>query len=160
MFLLQTTPERPVGLPRGGRCVLCHKIIGRLRRNSLPTDQRDPGEFPYRTNNSSFTFCHKKWPEVRIVTSGLPKNLARFFVRTCGCFACFCGSHDRFYMAKRQGYVASRSQAVFRAIFCHVIIRLYEDEKEQKICPPALDYHHHAAIGRVMWRNGNVMRRS
>jgi len=91
-------------------------IIGRLRRNSLPIDQRDPGELPYGTINSGFTFCPKKWPEVRIVTYGLPKSLARFFVRTWRHFACFSDPHGRFYMAKRQGYMASASQTAFRAI--------------------------------------------
>ena len=38
--------------------------------------------------------------------------------------------------------------------------RPHEDEKEQKICPPALDGYHHAVIGKVFWRNGKVMRRS
>jgi hypothetical protein len=69
---------------------------------------------------------------VRIVTNGLPKNLARFFVRKCVLFACFSGSHGRFYVAKRQGYVASAFQVPFRAMFYHFIARLYEDEKEQK----------------------------
>src|SRR2546425_6385344 len=63
-----------------------------------------------------FTFCPKKWPEVRIVTYGLPKSLARFFVRTWRHFACFSDPHGRFYMAKRQGYMASASQTAFRAI--------------------------------------------
>ena len=53
-------------------------IIGRLRHNSLPIDQRDPGEFPCGTKKLGFIFCHKIWPKVQIVTSGLPKNLARF----------------------------------------------------------------------------------
>ena len=44
--------------------------------------------------------------------------------------------------------------------FCHFVVRPYEDEKEQKICPPARDTPHHAAIGKVKWRNGKVMRRS
>src|SRR5215468_8860733 len=38
--------------------------------------------------------------------------------------------------------------------------RPYEDEKEQKICPPALDGYHHAAIGKVFWRDGKVIWRS
>src|SRR5262249_20382990 len=95
----------------------------------------------------------------QIVTYSLPKNLTRFFVRTCGRFACFSGSHGRFYMAKRQGYVASGSQGAFPAIL-PLHNRPYEDEKEQKICPPALDGYHHAAIGKVFWRDGKVIWRS
>src|SRR5262249_49164982 len=76
-----------------------------------------------------------------------------------GRFACFSGSHGRFYMAKRQGYVASGSQGAFPAIL-PLHNRPYEDEKEQKICPPALDGYHHAAIGKVFWRDGKVIWRS
>jgi len=107
-------PVRQTGVCRTPRDLCFVIIIGRLRRNSLPTDQRDPGEFPYGTNKLGLTFCHIKRPKVRIVTYDLPKNLARFFVRTCGRFACFFGSHGHFYMAKRQGYVASR---FFRRFF-------------------------------------------
>ena len=80
--------------------------VPRLRHNSLPIDQRDPGEFPCSTKKPGFTFCHKTPPKVRIVTYGLPKNLARFFVKKNALFACSSGSHGRFYVAKRQGYVA------------------------------------------------------
>jgi hypothetical protein len=36
---------------------------------------------------------------VQIATYGLPKNLARFFVRKSALFACFWRSHGRFYVA-------------------------------------------------------------
>src|SRR5215470_15666797 len=148
---------------RTGNCTprkVCFVVIlCRLRRNSLPPDPADPGELPYGTISLGLTFCHIKWPNVQIVTYSLPKNLTRFFVRTCGRFACFSGSHGRFYMAKRQGYVASGSQGAFPAIL-PLHNRPYEDEKEQKICPPALDGYHHAAIGKVFWRDGKVIWRS
>ncbi len=61
----------------------------------------------------------------------------------------------------RSGKVMWR--AAFRGHFPPLLplhSRPYEDEKEQKICPPALDGYHHATLGKVFWRNGKVMRRS
>jgi hypothetical protein len=66
--------------------------------------QRDPREFPYGTKRLGFTFCHDIWPKVPIATYGLPKNLARLFVKKSARFACFSRPHGRFYVAKWQGY--------------------------------------------------------
>jgi hypothetical protein len=59
-------------------CVCFVIIIGRLRHNPLPTDPRHSGEFPYRTKNLGFTFYHKIWPLMQIITEGLPKSRALF----------------------------------------------------------------------------------
>jgi hypothetical protein len=87
----------------------------------LPTGQRDPGEFPCSTKGSSFTFCHNIRPKVQIAAYGLPKNLARLFVKKSALFACFSRSHGRFYVAKWQGYVANGLHRCFFTIFCHFI---------------------------------------
>jgi hypothetical protein len=44
---------------------------------------------------------------VQIVTYGLPKNLTRVCDKNTAIFAGFHGPRGRFYLAKRQGYLAS-----------------------------------------------------
>jgi hypothetical protein len=44
--------------------------------------------------------------------------------------------------------------------FCHFTVGHMRTKRSKKICPPALDGYHHAALGKVFWRNGKVMRRS
>jgi hypothetical protein len=103
-----------------GQSVLCHNYRP-LRHNSLPTGQRDPSEFPYGTKKLGFTFCHNIRPKVQFATYGLPKNLARFFVKKSALFACFSCSHGRFYVAKWPGYVTNRFHRGFFAAFYYFI---------------------------------------
>jgi hypothetical protein len=84
---------------------------------------------------------------------GLPKNLARFFVRKRALFACSSRSHGRFYVAKWQGYVTSSFYRSFLALFCYFsgfIIIIYTviykpdsiELKGVKTSSPILDGHH------------------
>lgn len=110
-------------------------ILSQVRHNSLPTCPREPGEFPcrpQRPQQCGWTRCRKTLPKGQIATYGLPKISRTFFVCSRAVSPCFPRSHGRFYMAKRQGDVASSFQAVFRAIFCHVIVRPYETKRHTK----------------------------
>src|SRR5712691_6523633 len=60
--------------------------------------------------------CHIILPPVQIATYGLPKNLARVFDKNTVIFTGFHGPRGRFYLAKRQGYVASGFSRRFLAL--------------------------------------------
>src|SRR5262249_49114624 len=130
--------------------LLCFVVIlCWLRRNSLPPDPADPGEIPYGTNKLGLTFCHIKRPNVQIVAYSLPKNLARFFVRTCGHFACFSGSHGRFYMAKRQGYGSFPLLVIVRRDIQYTVHA--HRVREEKRCPHARASHACTTLVRTRW---------
>jgi hypothetical protein len=96
-------------------------------------------------------------PKVQLAPYTLPKNLARIVTRKKATAACFHGSHGRFYVTQRQGYMANSPYTGCAACSGSRTAREGQAGKAQNTLPLYTYEQRYPVIGQFIWRNGRII---